>query len=928
VTRRVRFTPLLASGVFCAAATLARAGQVPFEPRPPISTTQLNALDVLATDLDGDGDRDVVSANLSGGTVTAFENAAGDGSTWVARTVGTLPFGALSVAASDIDGDGDQDLISTSNAGGVVQWFENAAGNGTAWTAHVVSTQLYSGAFVSAGDVDRDGDQDILSASGINGLVLWFENQGGAGLNWVRHTVSSAAALMPRSAALADLDGDGDPDVIAATAGAEGLWFENTAGNGSTWTPRTVGLAQGEDETTAADLDGDGDLDLLVPMTSAAAVGWHENVAGNATVWARHTIATAVAGPRSVTAMDLDRDGDLDALAASQNDNTVAWYENLAGDGSSWAKRTIATDASFPNAVAAADLDGDGDPDAVSAAFNGGTIAWFRNATLHESACFAPPRAISTAAAGAQSLVPADVDGDGDQDAVSTAFLGNTVAWHENLGGAAAWATRTITTAFDQAARVAVGDVDRDGDVDVAAVQGNFAGGALAWFKNTAGNGSAWTAQTVSTAFGRATHVELIDLSGDGDLDLLASGYYSTTRWFENAAGDGSAWTPGVLPSAGQTGLATGDIDGDGDPDVASVESFFGDGLGWTENTAGNGSAWTNHTIATLPGTTYAMEAADMDGDGDLDVLHPGTNFLVGNVAWYENVGGSGASWTPHTIPGPDGVVIGTAHDLDRDGDLDVIVPGNSSGVSWFENTAGNGTAWSGHPVSTAPGTPGGLSVADLDGDGDPDVLSATAITNTLAWHENQGGQASLAVVSQAPATANNSEVVSMLRATVTHLGRPGDGPLELASLGLRFEESPGDPLTTAEANALVESLRVYRDANGNGVFEPATDVLVTSIPTLALAGGVQVVPFADGDPNVQVVQGAPRSDFVVVELTATASSQVPNQLMVTLLQVGPSASVLEDRTFDIPLRLACPADVSSTIKQAVPVELTGFSVE
>jgi hypothetical protein len=49
---------------------------------------------------------------------------------------------------------------------------------------------------------------------------------------------------------------------------------------------------------------------------------------------------------------------------------------------------------------------------------------------------------------------------------------------------------------------------------------------------------------------------------------------------------------------------------------------------------------------------------------------------------------------------------------------------------------------------------------------------------------------------------------------------------------------------------------------------------------------------------------------------------------MVTLLQVGPSASVLEDRTFDIPLRLACPADVSSAIKQAVPVELTGFSIE
>ena len=478
-----------------------------------------------------------------------------------------------------------------------------------------------------------------------------------------------------------------------------------------------------------------------------------------------------------------------------------------------------------------------------------------------------------------------------------------------------------------QRARVTVGDVDRDGDVDVAAVSLNVTNGALAWFDNTAGNGSAWTTHTVSTVFSRGVHVELIDLSGDGDLDLLGSGSTtSPTPWFENAAGNGSTWTPGALPTSQQTGMATGDLDGDGDPDVASVGPSVG--LGWSENTAGNGSAWTHHTIATPPGSPGAMKAADIDGDGDLDVLQPGVNPPVYNTVWYENVGGSATAWTPHTIVGANGGGIATTHDLDRDGDEDVVVPQGNSGIRWLENTAGNGSTWSNLSVSNASFLTGDLSVADPDGDGDPDVFSANLLTNTVAWHENRAGQAAIAVVSQAPLTANNSEVVSMLRATVTHLGRPGDGPLELASLGLRLEESPGDPLTTAEANALVESLRIYRDANGNGVFEPATDVLVTSIGTLALTAGVQVVPFTDGEPNVQVVQGTPRVYFVVVELTATASGQAPNQLMVTLLQAGPSASVLEDRTFDIPLRLACPVDVSSTIKQAVPVELIGFTVE
>ena len=121
-----------------------------------------------------------------------------------------------------------------------------------------------------------------------------------------------------------------------------------------------------------------------------------------------------------------------------------------------------------------------------------------------------------------------------------------------------------------------------------------------------------------------------------------------------------------------------------------------------------------------------------------------------------------------------------------------------------------------------------------------------------------------------------------MLRVTVTHGGRAGDSDLELARLGLRFQEdAASDPLSTAEANALVEELRVYRDANGNGTFDPGTDTLVATIPTLALTNGVQTIAFTDGDPNVQVAFGAPATFFVVAQLTANASEQAPNQFRV-----------------------------------------------
>jgi FG-GAP-like repeat len=927
MTRRIRFSPLLAAGVFAAglAAPSARASNVPLLPQPVQPGGDANPR-LVAADIDRDGDQDVVHLGENADRVGWFENTDGAGA-WTFRTISTAVDGPRGLAVADLDRDGDLDVAVASVFDGRISWFAND-GSGASWTRHTVSTDAPSWRTLSAGDIDGDGDLDLSYASGLAApgisIMRWFESTAGATL-WIAHDVPTVTSV-PYTALPADIDGDGDQDLVSANA-----WHENLLGNGSIWTAHTLSVIPPivAFHKQAADMDRDGDLDLAYGSTGApGSVGWLENVAGNGTSWTRHDVGTPVHDAiTSVAARDLDGDGDLD-LAFGEgfiDIHRLGWIENTGGGDASWITRTVST-LSGPSTTALVDLDGDGDLD-LMAASNTTALAWYRNATIHQNACFVP-RTISTAVNGAQAVVPADVDGDGDTDAVSTAFLAGAVLWHDNTAGdASAWTTRTIATGFPSAVVAAAGDVDGDGDVDVAAIGAPIGAGTLAWFANTAGNGSAWTQSTVSTAFNRATHVELTDVSGDGDLDLLGAGYYSSTLLFENAAGSGSAWSTITLPAPIQTGLATGDLDRDGDLDVTSTESFFGDGLSWSRNVLGDGTFWSQQTIATTFGATYAMATADIDGDGDLDVLHPGANFLVGNAIWYENVGGTAGSWTPHHIPGAESTIAAVG-DLDRDGDVDVIAPGTTSDLRFWENTDGTGLAWSQHLIAPVGGTPRQLDVADLDRDGDPDVVSATASTNAVNWYENRGGQASITVANQAPPTANNGELVSMLRATVTHLGRAEDFPIELASLGLLFEEAPGDPLTSAEANALVESLRVYRDANGSGVFEPATDVLVTSVPTLALTAGVATVGFADGDPNLEIAFGVPRTYFVVAELTATASGQAPNQFRVTLLQTGASRSSVEDLGFDIPLRLACPADVSSSIRQVVPVELTGFAVE
>ena len=90
-------------------------------------------------------------------------------------------------------------------------------------------------------------------------------------------------------------------------------------------------------------------------------------------------ITTDADGARSVYSADIDGDGDLDVLSASRFDNTIAWYDNVNGDGSAWTKVDITTGADGARIVYAADIDGDGDLDVLSASTSDDTIALYRN---------------------------------------------------------------------------------------------------------------------------------------------------------------------------------------------------------------------------------------------------------------------------------------------------------------------------------------------------------------------------------------------------------------------------------------------------------------------------------------------------------------------------------------------------------------------
>jgi hypothetical protein len=126
----------------------------------------------------------------------------------------------------------------------------------------------------------------------------------------------------------------------------------------------------------STDLDGDGDMDVLSSSFGDNKIAWYEND-GTGNFGSQIVISTAASGAYSVYATDMDGDGDMDVLSASWTDNKIAWYENTDGAGTFGAQNVISTVAMNAVSVYATDMDGDGDMDVVSASNRDDKIAWY-----------------------------------------------------------------------------------------------------------------------------------------------------------------------------------------------------------------------------------------------------------------------------------------------------------------------------------------------------------------------------------------------------------------------------------------------------------------------------------------------------------------------------------------------------------------------
>jgi hypothetical protein len=353
---------------------------------------------------------------------------------------------------------------------------------------------------------------------------------------------------------------------------------------------------------------------------------------------AQHVFARAVDQPQVVHPDSLGEDEALDVVIAALGTRALSWSEN-SGAGSTRfdSLRSIESSVDGIVDVSTADLNGSGRTDVVAASLEDDVVAWYENL---EDGAFGKARPLASDADGAVAVETADFEGDGDADVVAGALLDETVRWYENEGGGTFAEGEVIADDVGGLETIHISDLDSDDVPDVLVV--SYRDSTIQRYEPQVSASDSLTfaeRPPVGTLLREPISIHTADVIGNGRPDVLAgkAGEESLVL-YENRGGKGNRLTFGnkrILASELQTveSIDTGDVDGDGDQDIF-VASFDSGEVVWFEN-LGEGSFGPAQPVLTDIPDVISLSVDDVDGDGDVDVF--AASQAEGIVGWAEN---------------------------------------------------------------------------------------------------------------------------------------------------------------------------------------------------------------------------------------------------------------------------------------------------
>jgi hypothetical protein len=568
---------------------------------------------------------------------------------------------------------------------------------------------------VEVADLNGDGVLDLVVRGGSPQGMF---SQLGTGDGSFGALQALPAPALSASFQIGDMNSDGKPDLVVASYLAQQVSVLPGAGNGGFDSGTPLNLGTSVINFDLGDVDEDGDLDVAVSLPlldQVAVLAGHAN--GTLTPW---LVLPSVDIPAGIHLADMTGDAHLDLLVLPAQGSTSVAGQVLpgAGDGSFGAPLL------FPFAFwdllhAPADVDGDGLLDLVETDAFAGTLFVRRNTG---AGSFAPPVSV---ACGPDPLRVAsgDLDGDGRQDLVvtdETAPIAHVLmSLPDDSFGSSVLAVTHQTRGLEMA------DFTGDGRPDLLVVSDQD---REILVRPGLGDGRFDGASLLGSETLPISHQSLVDLNGDGRLDVvacLAAADAVAVLLQAEAGADVPSSAPPTAPVMGAAALtsvgdnprqlAVGDVDLDGLPDVVTSN---GSGTITVLHSAGDGT-WS--LVQNFPAgpSPDALAIGDVTGDGLPDVVV--AERFSGQIAVLRGTG-SGAFASPGLHSSGGDVPVGVAiADMNLDGRADVVVVHqNTDNVVLRLGLPAGGMG----PPQSSPcfNSPSQVAVADLDADGLPDL--------------------------------------------------------------------------------------------------------------------------------------------------------------------------------------------------------------